>query len=120
MEEYWKKRLPILCGALGGAMLAGVVPACAGLRLAGGEDCFFLIVALLALAALGLALVWRETRRADWVLAAILPIGAAMLVRALCLDYASGDYNTFLCHWYDYFKTNGGIGAIAGSVGDYN
>ena len=38
MEEYWKKRLPILCGALGGAMLAGVVPACAGLRLAGGED----------------------------------------------------------------------------------
>ena len=101
-------------------MLAGVVPACAGLRLAGGEDCFFLIVALLALAALGLALVWRETRRADWVLAAILPIGAAMLVRALCLDYASGDYNTFLCHWYDYFKTNGGIEAIAGSVGDYN
>ena len=49
MEEYWKKRLPILCGALGGAMLAGVVPACAGLRLAGGEDCLFLIVALLAL-----------------------------------------------------------------------
>lgn len=120
MEEYWKKRLPILCGALGGAMLAGVVPACAGLRLAGGEDCFFLIVALLALAALGLALVWLEARRLDWVLAAILPIGVAMLVRALCLDYASGDYNTFLCHWYDYFKTNGGIEAIAGSVGDYN
>ena len=24
MEEYWKKRLPILCGALGGAMLATV------------------------------------------------------------------------------------------------
>ncbi len=120
MEEYWKKRLPILCGALGGAMLAGVVPACAGLRLAGGEDCLFLIVALLALAALGLALVWLEARRLDWVLAALAPIGAAMLVRALCLDYASGDYNTFLCHWYDYFKTNGGIEAIAGSVGDYN
>ena len=27
MEEYWKKRLPILCGGLGGAMLAGVGPA---------------------------------------------------------------------------------------------
>ena len=120
MEERWIKRLPALLAVLGMMLLAGVVPVCAGLRRAGEEDCFFTITVILALAALAAALVWLECRRLDWVLTALAPIGAAMLVRALCLDYASGDYNTFLEHWYTYFKLNGGIEAIAGSVGDYN
>ena len=74
----------------------------------------------LALAALAAALVWFEIRDMDWVMVLLLPIGAAMLVRVLCLDYASGDYNSFLRHWYEFFKRNGGFSAIAGSVGDYN
>ena len=120
MEERWIKRLPALLAVLGMMLLAGVVPVCAGLRRAGEEDCFFIITVILALAALAAALVWLECRRLDWVLTALAPIGAAMLVRALCLDYVSLDYTQFLSEWYDYFKANGGFAAIAGSVGDYN
>lgn len=117
MDGLWKKRLPLLCAVLGGALLAGTVPVCALLGRGGGA---FAALALLAMAALGLALVWLETRRPDWVLVMLLPIGAAMLARALCLDYASLDYQDFLHQWYLYFRNNGGFGAIAGSVGDYN
>lgn len=120
MNELWTKRLPPLCAALGGMLLAGMVAACFGLERAGGNDCVFIIVTLLALAALAAALVWFEIRDMDWVMVLLLPIGAAMLVRVLCLDYASGDYNSFLRHWYEFFKRNGGFSAIAGSVGDYN
>lgn len=93
---------------------------CAGLSRGGGGDRLFTILALWGLTALAAALVWRESRRQDWVLWALVPIGAAMVLRALCLDYASGDYNSFLGHWYQYFRGNGGFAAIAGSVGDYN
>lgn len=65
-------------------------------------------------------LVWREERSGARTMVMLLPIGAAMLLRALCLDYASLDYQDFLHQWYVYFRENGGFGAIAGSVGDYN
>lgn len=120
MNNLWKKRLPPLCGGAGSALLAGAAWICAGLERGGGGDRLLVALALLAMAALAAALVWLETRSADRVLVLLLPIGAAMLVRALCLDHASGDYNSFLSHWYEYFKANGGMEAIAGSVGDYN
>jgi len=120
MSDLWAKRLPPLCGLLGGALLAGTAWVCSGLALGGGGDRLFVALALLAMAALAAALVWYETREANRVLVMLLPIGAALLIRALCLDYASGDYNSFLRHWYEYFKSNGGFDAIADSVGDYN
>ena len=120
MNNVWRKRLPPLCGAVGGALLAGAVWMCAGLTLGGGGDRLFVALTLLAIAALAVALIWFESRRPDWVLLALLPIGVAMLIWALCLDHASLDYIDFLSQWYKHFKTNGGIEAIAGSVGDYN
>lgn len=120
MDKLWTKRLPPLCAALGGVLLAGTVASCFGLERAGGDDCAFIVLALLAIAALAAVLVWLETRSERAVMIMLAPIGAAMLVRVLCLDYASGDYNTFLSHWYEYFKINGGFSAMAGSVGDYN
>ncbi|MBD5118209.1 MAG: DUF2029 domain-containing protein [Clostridiales bacterium] len=120
MNDLWRKRLPPLCGGLGCALLAGAAWACGGLTLGGGGDRLFVTLALLAMAALAAALIWCESRRPDWVLLALLPIGAAMLIRALCLDHTSLDYKDFLSQWYGYFKTNGGFGAIKGSVGDYN
>ncbi|MDE7171312.1 MAG: conjugal transfer protein TraL [Oscillospiraceae bacterium] len=120
MNDLWRKRLPPLCGAVGGALLAGAAWVCAGLTLGGGGDRLFVMLALFAMAALAAALIWFESRRPDWVLLALLPVGAAMLIRALCLDHTSLDYKDFLSQWYGYFKTNGGFGAVKGSVGDYN
>lgn len=120
MNKVWKKRLPFLCAGLGGVLLAGMIPVCAGLSRAGGSDCFFIILALLAMAALAAVLIWFEFRDMDKVLLMLLPIGAAMLIRTLCLDHATKDYEDFLHQWYVYFKMNGGFDAIAGSVGDYN
>ena len=120
MNELWKKRLPFLCAAAGGALLAGAVWACLSLERGGRADHITLAAALLILAELALLLLRREGCRLDTLLVMLLPIGAAMLVRALCLDYASLDYQDFLHHWYVYFQENGGFAAIAGSVGDYN
>lgn len=120
MSNLWGKRLPSLCGVLGGMLLAGAAWACAGLSLGGRGDRLFAALALLVMAALAAALIWLETRSTDRVLILLLPIGAAMLIRALCLDHVSLDYANFLSHWYEYFKSNGGIEAMADSVGDYN
>ena len=118
MDGRWIKRLPPVCAAGGGLLLTGTAAACARLTLGGAGDRLFVALSLLAVAALGLGLVWLETRSAARVLAMLLPMGAAMLARALCMDYASLDYQDFLHKWYVYFQENGGFSAIAHSVGD--
>ncbi len=120
MKKSRINRLPLFCAALGGVMLAGTVLVCAGLERAGGDDCFFIVAAFFSLAALAAALAWMETRSVDRVLLLLLPVGGAMVLRALCLDHATKDYEDFLSQWYVYFKLNGGFKAVAGSVGDYN
>lgn len=80
-----------------------------------------IVAAVLVLfGALAAFLLAREGVGRDGLTAALLPIGLGLLLRALCLDYASGDFNNFLAHWMEYFRANGGFAAIAGSVGDYN
>ena len=116
MNEAGRKYLPGVFGIL----LGLTVWACMGLERGGTGSHIFVAAALLALAGAAVSLAWAETRDPDQVILLLVPIGAALLVRALCLDYASGDYNSFLCHWYEYFRSNGGFSAIAGSVGDYN
>lgn len=116
MNEAGRNYLPGVFGIL----LGLTVWACMGLERGGTGSHIFVAAALLVLAGAAVSLAWAETRDPDQVILLLVPIGAAMLVRALCLDYASGDYNSFLCHWYEYFRSNGGFSAIAGSVGDYN
>lgn len=120
MNEPWKKYLPPLCAGAGLLLLAGAVWACLSLERGGRADHITLAAALLILAELALLLLRREGCRLDTLLVMLLPIGAAMLLRALCLDYAGSDYNNFLSGWYRYFQENGGFGAVAHSVGDYN
>jgi Gpi18-like mannosyltransferase len=71
--------------------------------------------------ALGALLLLRlEGCGRDTLLVLLLPVGAAMLARAMCMDYAGSDYNNFLSHWYRFFQENGGFQAVAKAVGDYN
>ena len=46
MNELWKKRLPFLCAAAGGALLAGAVWACLTLERGGRADHITLAAAL--------------------------------------------------------------------------
>ena len=116
MSDAGRKYLP---GVFGG-LLGFTVCVSLGLEQGGTGDHIFVAVSLVVIAALAVCLLWWETRDMDWVIALAAPIGAAMLIRALCLDHVSEDYIKFLSQWYIYFRENGGFGAIAGSVGDYN
>lgn len=40
-------------------------------------------------------------------------------MRALFLDHVSGDYGSFLQHWFNDLKENGGFRALSLSLGDY-
>lgn len=75
-----------------------------------------------AIAVLSLVLLWREgliynERR---LLIALFCVAAAFIVRATLLEYRSGDYNSFLVKWVDYYRQNGGFSALKDSLGNYN
>lgn len=50
----------------------------------------------------------------------VLAIGLAFAIRGSQMNYQSGDYNTFLVNWVDYFRNNGGFKGFSESVGNYN
>ena len=120
MDSHWKKYAPSVCAELGVFLLALTAVMC--MRLERGEWLEHAAVAavLLALAGVSVLLLRIEGIKRDALLVMLLPIGAAFLIRALCLDYAGTDYNNFLSRWYLYFKGNGGFAAVAHAVGDYN
>lgn len=120
MKKQWNTYLPPVCAALGVLALGGTFFVCAGLDRGEPADRIGAAAVLAALALLSLALLRLEGCGRDALLAMLLPVGAAMLVRALCLDCVTDDFTDFLSPWYSYFKANGGFAAMAGSVGDYN
>ena len=120
VDKRWKGWLPELCGGLGALLLAGTVWACMSLERGGGPDRAAVAAILLAFAALAVVLLRLEGCGRDTLLILLLPIGAAFLVRALCMDYAGTDYRNFLTNWYQFFQENGGFQAVSKAVGDYN
>ncbi len=54
------------------------------------------------------------------LITAVFVLGLAFALRAIQMDYRSGDYNSFLIHWVDYFRTHNGFYGFAKSVGNYN
>ena len=42
------------------------------------------------------------------------------VLRSLCLDYETLDYQNFLCHWVEYYRVNGGVKAFSAPLGNYN
>jgi len=116
-----KRRATTIMFAVAGMVcLCGSVVCSMLLDLGSAADHIFVAAALLLLALLALVLLRAERVSTEYLLRMLLPIGVALLVRALCMDYSSLDYQDFLAKWYAYFKTNGGFKAMAGSIGDYN
>ena len=120
MDKAWKKYAPSACAELGIFLLALTAVMCMGLKRGGTADHAAVAAVLLALSGASALLLRREGFGRDALMVLLLPIGAAFLFRALCLDYAGADYNSFLSHWYLFFKENGGFAAVAQAVGDYN
>ena len=120
MDKQWKQYVPFVCAGAGAAMLAATAAVCMGLDQGGRLDRAGIAVVLALLAGLSLLLLRLEGVKRDALLVMLLPIGAAMLFRALSLDYISGDYVSFLQHWAQFFRTYGGFSTIASNVGNYN
>ena len=100
MQTKWKEYLPYICTGFGFPMVGWAAWTCTKLTRGTGGDHIFVGLTLVAIALLAVALVWLETRDIERTMALLLPIGAAVLVRALCMDNASEDYNNFLHHLY--------------------
>jgi len=77
---------------------------------------------LIIIASLGLVILHLEgianTPRRLFVCAVLLALAVGL--RAINFDYRTGDYNSFLVHWVEYFRLNGGFAGLSGSVGNYN
>ncbi len=76
--------------------------------------CSILIIALLIPWCSGLC------KKNSHLIITVLALGAAFAARAWFINYQSGDYNTFLCKWVEYFRASGGFRGLSGSVGNYN
>ena len=120
MDKAWKKYAPAACAALGILLLALTAAVCIDLEQGGPADRAAAAAVLPALAGISLLLLHIEGVKRDALLVMLLPVGAAFLIRALCLDYVGTDYTNFLSGWYRFFKENGGFAAVAHAVGDYN
>lgn len=75
-----------------------------------------------AIALLALFLLWAEglLHRKGMAVIAVCGVAAAFVIRLLCMDYVTLDYENFLSRWVQYFRDNGGFAALDGSVGNYN
>ena len=113
--------LALSCGGAGLALLALALLPARDLTLGGLQARLWVYLLLLAVAALALALLRFAGRLpAGAVLAALLPVGLAVFLRALALDYQSTDYQVFLSRWAEAFRDNGGFAAVALPIGNYN
>ncbi|MBO6014601.1 MAG: DUF2029 domain-containing protein [Oscillospiraceae bacterium] len=54
------------------------------------------------------------------LLAGVLLISAAFVLRWFALPHETADYRDFLSRWVQWFRDNGGFRALKGSIGNYN
>ncbi len=65
---------------------------------------------------------WKEglMKKNQYFLVTIIALGLAFALRASYLNFRSGDYNTFLIKWVDFYRQSGGFKGLGTSVGNYN
>lgn len=109
--------LPLCCLGGGTALLLGALARAAGLAQAPSRP--FVMAALIFLFLLAAGLLFLCCRRWETVCLALLPVGLALLLRALLLDHITDDYVTFLSDWATFFREHGGWAAVALPKGNY-
>lgn len=78
------------------------------------------ILLFIAAAALVLLYLTGELKRPWQVIACAALIAGAFIIRALCMDHVTSDYETFLSQWVDFYRQNGGFSALGNKIGNYN
>ena len=79
--------------------------------------CLIFIEAFLALYLLKNEYLMDSTQR---VIATYALLITAFVLRGICLDYQTLDYQDFLSKWVEYYRVNGGVKAFAAPLGNYN
>lgn len=79
-------------------------------------------IILICEAAFGLTLLYFSgvLKAPKHVLIAAVLLAAAFFLRGRMLSYQTLDYQNFLSQWVDYFRENGGLKGLGGSIGNYN
>lgn len=82
----------------------------------------FVVIAFILLFGAALLIPYSEGlyKKRSYYFIALCLLFIAFAARALCMNYATGDYNDFLRHWVEYFRQNGGFAGFSGEVGNYN
>ena len=77
---------------------------------------------LLVLGVLAFCILWAEgalkTKKALFLSAAL--ILAAMVLRGVCMDHETLDYQDFLARWVRTIREQGGFRALRWNIGNYN
>ena len=65
---------------------------------------------------------WHEglLKKNKYLYITVIALGLCFALRGSFMDYRSGDYNSFLAKWVEYFRLNGGFKGFSESVGNYN
>ena len=77
---------------------------------------------LVLIGALAYLIAWRERafRKNSTLFLCAGAIAAAMLLRGMCMEHETLDYQNFLKGWVQFYRDNGGFRALGRSVGNYN
>lgn len=80
------------------------------------------ITILLAIAAGALVLLYLTgvLKRPEQVIICAALIAGAFILRGLCMNVVTSDYETFLSQWVDYYRQHGGFAALGDKIGNYN
>ena len=82
----------------------------------------FAEIALLILSILALLLLWKEglLKKKSALFVSIALIAAGMILRGLCMDYETLDYQNFLHVWVETYRQRGGFALLGKTIGNYN
>lgn len=71
---------------------------------------------------LALLIPWYQglLKKNSYLYIAVIALGLAFVLRGSQMNYQSGDYNSFLAPWVEYFRVSGGFKGLSESVGNYN